>query len=73
VNIWTPTRVGGHSNTGTSFASAIVAGMIAAQMGEQPSHWRLEALRDQTVDLGSTGKDEIFGWAMARFNGTCGR
>ncbi|HEY9101983.1 S8 family serine peptidase [Chitinimonas sp.] len=66
INIWTTQRGGTYGQWwGTSIASPITAGVVAAMMSAKPgiSPAQLENLLFSTAqDLGTAGKDVYFGW-----------
>lgn len=65
VGIWTTSSAGGYTSVnGTSFASPIVAGVVALMMSANPalSAAQVEGLLYSTaVDLGAAGRDIYFG------------
>ncbi len=72
VGIWTPTSNGqGRFRNGTSFAAAYFTTMAAAQLNQPGMQQGYKALskvaRKRAVDLGSPGKDPIFGWGLVRY------
>ncbi|MEA3363689.1 MAG: S8 family serine peptidase, partial [Thermodesulfobacteriota bacterium] len=71
VGIWTPTLDGqGRFRSGTSFAAAYFTAMAADQLnqpGMQQGHKALRKIaRKRALDIGSPGKDTIFGWGLVR-------
>jgi hypothetical protein len=64
--IWTTTRGGGYGSWwGTSFASPVTAGVVALMMAANPSltSGDVESLLYSTAtDLGTAGKDIVYGW-----------
>ena len=66
AGIWTTNSDGGYaSGNGTSFASPLVAGVVALMMSANPSlsSSQIESLLYSTVvDLGSAGKDIYYGY-----------
>ncbi|MGM9487589.1 S8 family serine peptidase [Ideonella sp. YS5] len=52
---------------GTSFASPLVAGLLAAQLDTPDpvaAKRAVQALARQAVDLGASGRDPVFGWGL---------
>jgi len=52
---------------GTSFAAPLVAGLLAAKLAQPEETAAREALahlRSQAIDLGSSGRDDIYGWGL---------
>jgi len=76
VGVWAPLNgTEGRGNSGTSFASAYVTGIVAEALADRPglSPSALSALlQSHAVDLGTPGKDPVFGWGLARRVATCG-
>jgi subtilisin family serine protease len=70
VDIWTPTGGGdGTYHSGTSFASAFVAGVAADLLARTSNRADvIHRLRGSTRDLGAAGRDPVFGWGLV--NGT---
>jgi hypothetical protein len=75
VNIWTAVPGGGRYQSGTSFAvpylTSLVATEIASGSRASPSSLK-EALSRQAADLGTAGKDDIFGWGLIKRAPRCG-
>lgn len=75
VGLWTAVPGGGQFQSGTSFASpyvAVMASLVLAQ-GAQPQVDGVRAsLRENAIDLGDPGRDDVFGWGMARIKPDCG-
>jgi hypothetical protein len=59
--------------TGTSYASAVLSGMVAHKLATGRGTATVDSLRKDlqktTEDLGSKGRDERFGWGLARIPG----
>lgn len=75
VQLWTAVPGGGQVQSGTSFAVPFLTAAMAMQLAngaEANSETLRAALVEFTRDLGSPGKDEIFGWGMVRFSPNCG-
>ncbi len=75
VQLWTAVPGGGQVQSGTSFAVPFLTAATAMQLASGTSA-NSEALRTALVqyvrDLGSPGKDEVFGWGMVQFSPSCG-
>lgn len=65
-DIWTTTRSSGYAAwSGTSLASPVVAGVVAAMMAAKPTlpASQVESLLYSTsLDLGAAGRDSYYGW-----------
>ncbi len=75
VDIWIPQEGGtGAFQSGTSFATPFVTTATAAVKQLNP-HWTPDQIVYQlartAVDLGTTGKDETFGWGLIQIPHTC--
>ena len=59
--------------TGTSYASAVVSGMVAQTLAGQRGSASIDSLRNDlrksTEDHGNRGRDARFGWGLARIPG----
>ncbi|MDH4442796.1 MAG: S8 family serine peptidase [Rhizobium sp.] len=68
VNVWTAASISGaRPKSGTSFAAPFVsaaAAMMLAQRPELTSGELTEALSRMVQDIGSPGKDSVFGWGL---------
>ena len=66
INIWTTTANGSYGQWwGTSIASPVTAGTVAAMMAANPAlpNTQIESLLYATaVDLGTTGRDSLYGY-----------
>jgi len=64
-----------HFRSGTSYASAyctaIVAVLTANSEGPADIAGIVEKMKNDVIDLGRPGKDEIFGWGLARCGEEC--
>lgn len=68
VDVWVP-ESGGQYMTGTSFASALVAGALAhagSDLWRVPNPARLTRLCAGARDLGTPGRDTVFGCGLVR-------
>ncbi|NNG02850.1 MAG: S8 family serine peptidase [Inquilinus sp.] len=77
VGIWSADAAGaGQHRTGTSFAAAHAAAVIAdviEREGDDPIHEAIAALQSSAHDLGAPGKDPIFGWGLIQGVPSCQR
>jgi len=75
VQLWTAVPGGGQVQSGTSFAVPFLTAATAMQISNGTAA-NAESIRtalvEYTRDLGSPGKDEIFGWGLVRFSPECG-
>lgn len=60
VEMWVATADGGHLQSGTSFASPLVAAALA--LGDSPDDLAADA-----IDLGDPGRDAVFGHGLVQF------
>lgn len=74
VRLWTAVPNGGRFQSGTSFAAPYVTSMAALTLVESPAR-TVEAvrarLREDVLDLGVRGRDDVFGWGLARMQPAC--
>ena len=59
------------NQSGTSFSSPYLAGAIAQIKSEYPNYTYTQAynlLKDNSKDLGTSGKDDYYGWGVIDFN-----
>ncbi|MCG8544412.1 MAG: S8 family serine peptidase [Alphaproteobacteria bacterium] len=62
--------------SGTSFSAAIVTGVVAEIVRQQPkasSKGVMRTLQRSALDLGRAGRDRVYGWGLARYQPACGR
>jgi subtilisin family serine protease len=74
VRIWTPGPRGGQYSDGTSFAAPYVTAVAALLRNQQPDlnpAALIDRLRNSARDLGSPGKDPVFGWGLVQSPGRC--
>lgn len=74
VRIWTPGTKGGEYRDGTSFAAPYVTAVIAQLRHRQPTVSAAELitqLQGKVRDLGTTGKDAVFGWGLVQSPARC--
>lgn len=68
VDLWVPGDGPGHYVTGTSFAAALVTGAVALQLSLLPPATSMSALEaalcNTARDLGSVGRDAVFGCGL---------
>ena len=60
--------------SGTSFASAYLAGLAGAIIADRQADNNSDVLRvlqENSLDLGAPGKDPVFGWGLARDKPQC--
>jgi len=74
VRIVTSTPRGLKEQSGTSFAAPYITSMVAVHLAagysSDPEVLR-QSLRRYSVDLGTKGKDQIFGWGLVRLRPDC--
>lgn len=72
VRLWTAVPGGGEIQSGTSFAVPFLTAAAALRQanGAQSEPVR-RALIDAARDLGTPGKDPVFGWGLIEFNPDC--
>ncbi len=74
VDIWTAVPGGGKKQSGTSFATPYLAVLIGLEMargaGSSPESLK-QLLRRHTIDLGTPGKDDIYGWGLIGTQRNC--
>jgi hypothetical protein len=74
VALWTAQNGGGALQSGTSFAAPFITGAVALQIaaGVPPDPDTLRSrLRQATKDLGTPGRDAVFGWGLVRIKPNC--
>ncbi|MGZ8411020.1 MAG: S8 family serine peptidase, partial [Hyphomicrobium sp.] len=74
VRLWTAVPDGGRFQSGTSFATPYVTSMVALTLAGG-ADGNVEAvrsrLRQDVLDLGAPGRDDVFGWGLVRMQPTC--
>ncbi len=74
VRIWTAVPDGGRFQSGTSFASPYVSALaglaVAAGAARTPNELRT-VLREEAVDLGAPGRDDVYGWGLVSAKPSC--
>ncbi len=74
VNVYTAVPGGGRIQSGTSFSAPFVSVLVALKM-EKGALRRLDDmrsfLRKYSIDLGSKGKDNMFGWGTVNLQPRC--
>ncbi len=77
VEVWTAASVkGARGKTGTSFAAPFVTAAVAILMADHKSmtvEQVTQALTGSARDLGTPGRDEVFGAGLVQFGQLCGR
>lgn len=74
VDIRTQTPGGPRDQSGTSFATPYVTGMVAIHLmsGFPPDVPRIrKSLQRYSNDLGQSGRDKVFGWGLIRLRPSC--
>lgn len=71
VDVLVPGKSGEVYRSGTSYATAVVTGLVARQIakGRTDRATVTEALRAAALDLGAPGHDAKFGWGLVRAGG----
>lgn len=74
VGLWTAVPGGGRFQSGTSFAAPYVSSMVGVAL-RQGTRSQVDAvraaLRKDALDLGIPGRDDVFGWGLARLHPAC--
>lgn len=74
VKVYTAVPGGGRLQSGTSFAAPFVSVLLALEIergtARKPSALR-KFMRGHTIDLGASGKDDIFGWGFVNLQPSC--
>lgn len=76
VGLWTAVPGGGRFQSGTSFATpylSAMAGLALAEGVKADVDTLRGVLRQDVLDLGIPGRDDVFGWGLARMQPTCNR
>ncbi len=75
VDVWTAKAGGGGAyRSGTSFAAPFVSAIIAAEQSLNPcqsSGLLIEGIRRAARDLGTPGRDSVYGWGIVRAPAAC--
>lgn len=74
VDVPTQTPRGIKNQSGTSFAAPFVTAMVALHLdaGFEPKPELIRrSLQRYSMDLGSTGKDDVYGWGLVRLRPSC--
>jgi hypothetical protein len=74
VRLWTAVPNGGRFQSGTSFATPYVTSMAAltlAGSAERTVEAVRSKLREDVLDLGPPGRDDVFGWGLVRMQPVC--
>jgi subtilisin family serine protease len=75
VKVYAAVPGGGQNMSGTSFASpfvAVIVALQAAHMRRTPGRLR-KLLKRGAIDLGTPGKDDVYGWGMINMQPSCPR
>jgi NOL1/NOP2/fmu family ribosome biogenesis protein len=59
--------------SGTSLAAPFVTALLAAEtaaVGLSPDE-AVSWLEGEAIDLGAPGRDDVYGWGLAKLNGVC--
>jgi len=74
VRIVTATPFGYKEQSGTSFAAPYITSMVAVHLAagyrSDPEVLR-DSLKRYSIDLGTKGKDQVFGWGLVRLRPDC--
>jgi hypothetical protein len=74
VRLWTAVPDGGRFQSGTSFATPYVTSMVALTLAggaDRDVEAVRSRLRQDVLDLGAPGRDDVFGWGLVRMQPTC--
>ena len=74
VALWTAINGGGGLQSGTSFAAPFISAAVALKIsgGASPDAASLRrVLRQIAKDLGTPGRDAVFGWGLVRVRPDC--
>jgi subtilisin family serine protease len=74
VRLWTAVPNGGRFQSGTSFAAPYVtamAGLTLAGSADRTADAVRSRLRQDVLDLGTPGRDDVFGWGLVRMQPVC--
>ncbi len=74
VRIVTSTPRGYKEQSGTSFAAPYITSMVAVHLAagyRSDAEVLRQSLRRYSVDLGTKGKDQVFGWGLVRLRPDC--
>ena len=74
VRLWTAVPGGGRYQSGTSFATPFVSILTAVEVfrGASPRAATIrEILRQNVLDLGAPGRDDVFGWGLINKRPAC--
>jgi len=75
VRLWTAVPGGGRYQSGTSFAAPFVSVLTAVEVfhGAKPNAVDIRRiLRQNVLDLGEPGRDDVFGWGFVNKRPACG-
>ncbi len=74
VRIWTAIPGGGQFQSGTSFASpyvSVLTGLAVSRGHPRDPEAVRRTLRGRVVDLGTPGRDDVFGWGLVDMQPRC--
>jgi subtilisin family serine protease len=74
VRIWTAIPGGGQYQSGTSFASpyvSVLTGLAVSRGHPRDPEAVRQTLRRRVVDLGTPGRDDVFGWGLVDMQPRC--
>ncbi len=74
VRLWTAVPNGGRFQSGTSFAAPYVTSMAALALAgstQRTADAVRSRLREDVVDLGPPGRDDVFGWGLVGMQPVC--
>ncbi|MGB7946628.1 MAG: S8 family serine peptidase, partial [Candidatus Binatia bacterium] len=74
VRVWTAIPGGGQYQSGTSFASpyvSVLTGLVVSRGHPRDPEAVRKTLRGRVVDLGTPGRDDIFGWGLVDMQPRC--
>lgn len=74
VRLWTAVPNGGQFQSGTSFAAPYVTSMAALTLAggaDRTVEDVRSRLRENVLDLGAPGRDDVFGWGLVRMQPVC--
>ena len=76
VRVWTAIPGGGQYQSGTSFASpyvSVLTGLVVSRGHPRDPEAVRKTLRGRVVDLGTPGRDDIFGWGLVDMQPRCSK
>ncbi len=76
VRVWTAIPGGGQYQSGTSFASpyiSVLTGLAVSRGHPRDPEAIRKTLRSRVLDLGTAGRDDVFGWGLVELQPKCGK